>query len=542
MFTAGRQFSRCRTLISLFCGLIVIVGTICPNSADAQGEDEPSDGQPWITFLAMNVDQLVASAETLLEANNSPELTEILHEQVDFWLADSKGLHRKRLLGWMQFWPQGEEAGAEVLLLPVTQPEELLKFIAGETAPFRQLTPHHTIIERGDSPYHVWFEDQTAWLGNTLATLKSMASRRDWSRQLGTHDAAIRIDFRQIPPLVRDQWAASTSQMLAAFIQQRDGESEAGYAVRKVVGQKLLDWLAALPTDVNFVELAFELQPPRQRILVDLTVDVRPDSSLVALLSRWKLGTSSLAKLSTNPDGLLTAFINLPAFAEDRNAPLGEHKVICIVEGLDLDSRTVVFGYVPPASGPSSRATLQSPAGSPEKPLAQGKALPPTGEKAATAGADDEVERTSSASFERVTLGDEHLWWRRWLKTNSVGVRQENEYGIWWAFGYEDGSLATLDRLKELLAKPQSSSVTGGLGVKLSPTFLAALLETTPPVRGSQPPEGEEPIELRTIPTGVPSRFTVRLILPAGVLAQFGRPLAAELSEQLEHRIQSNFK
>lgn len=493
-------------------------------AATVQGQEPPrreEEGaqRPWMTFCVARLDHLLDHLDVLLQAADRPELSEVLSTRYQRW-QDFGGIDRTRPLGLLWAWQsddpetEAEETHQELLFIPVTNVQPLLKTVTFDIVPFREVTPGHFEIERPGVPYHAILRDTVLWMGDDPAMLRRFATKQksivgDLVREF---DLAIAWDLRQVPTDKRGVWADQFRLAIEPFLQRRDDEPVEAHAWRARAGRAGLGVVTEALTRLDRVVIGVKINTLRRRA----EVHVRLEGDLAAAgptswLS-WPARRTSWARLDI-PDAFAFGSVQIPwsrdtaATQPDRSTPA---EIAWQVFGDPYNDRhTVVALKVP---GLAEECT--------KWPAATGDTFR-VGETVFRRVADLPIPH----ALRRFTGWDPECW---------CGVKQDD---VWWGFGAPDAAAKALQKAMAAVEEPAPVTLRPiGMQVRMSARDLIPYLQMfSHGWADSELQKGGDNVKLRVEPHA--RGINLHLQLDAGVLRLIGASLAEELAVELEHML-----
>jgi hypothetical protein len=463
-------------------------------------EEPPAAGRPWLVVCLASLDQLQNNLDAALFAADRPELADLLAAQVRQW-RNLAGIDRKRPLGLVRFWPTTPEGmGEEILFLPATNREELLKTMTFGVVGYTRRTADHYVIARPEIPYHVLFRKDVAWLGDRTATLITCSQQApEWLGMLvAQHDAGVMWDVRQIPAAHRRLAADAWRLAVQPALQQRDGEAAEHHAWRRRCLEPLVEAgpLAIEQTRRILLRVKFDVE--RSQVLLDWHLVAEPQSEWSRRLESWRPARSPWQHLLTVDEARSAGFVTgLPAVGNTPATAAFDGQLAWQVFGELLTERTAVLAWSdgPVAQPQTSLADLRRP-----------------------------------RVYQQVPVPDVPIALRRWIGGNTQAWRWQEGRITWWAFGPPDLARKRLDAALELVQQPADltrppAHFTAKVPLRLCLDAIPWLdqLWLDEQLAGR---EDRITITLSPVPEGVHMRWE----LPTGILRVLGGILAHELS------------
>jgi len=463
-----------------------------------------------------SLEDLRSLADEFFAAAGKPELADVLTESTSQSFRDFAGIEPTRPLGWYLAWPRGSQPGAQFVALPVAEREALVLTITGDDVEYRWEGDDLAVIDRPEVPYHAWFQDDIAWLGDDPQALQAVARRQRAALQPrpDTPLLTIHIDMRQIPADVRQKWQAEWRQSLSTYLQKRNDESDANYRWRRYWGDQALELVDALGTAVQELQWTLALSGEVPQLTLHLSLRCEADAPVARQLSRWAVQSTEWAGMADLPHAIAAGGLRwdgsqqaLPAgsASQAKRSEIG-----WAVFGLSLESRILLVGL----SG-HARDWFE-------------ELLPKLGKNS-----------VPTTAAERVNVGPEHLWWRRWLHVPATAwISRQGDQRLWLAFGAEDAASELLwSAAQEFRTWPAVEPATP-VKLRVSSTWLASLVtgERIFPKAAAETPL--DMLTLQVVPARRPGELRFEVTAPLSAARHLGQPLISAWTSELEQQLQ----
>lgn len=504
MHNTGERLKQATFQYSLTVAFVMAAIAICDSPSAVWSQELPPAGKPWFVLCISSIEQLHTNLDAALMAADRPELAEVLAAQLAQW-RHLAGIDRSRPAGLVRFWPLSPQGmGEEVLFLPTTHPEELLKTMTFGVVEYTRRSEEHYVIARPEIPYHVLIRHQVGWFGDRPATLWACSNEAaDWTRLLvQQHDIGALWDLRQIPAAQRQATAETWRTALLPALQRRDHEPDEQYLWRRSWMEPLFELVPLAIQQTRRLLLRAKWDSDAHRLQVDFDLEAEPHSEWLHSLRQWRPRRSSWQKLLDEEEARSAGIVlGLPAVAKTDLRQNFDGQVAWQVFGELLSQRVCVVAWSDQALAPAVSGLESVP---------------------------------SSLVFEQVPVPDVPPWLRKWIGGNTQAWRVQDGRTVWWAFGPPDLAHQRLTAALHAVHDP--------LAADHPPTLLSARIpcrmcvDAVPWLDSVWVAEQLAEAEDRVILTVSPSSngLHVRLELPEGVLRVLGGILADELSQQAE--------
>ena len=196
------------------------------------------------------IERLQAKADALFFAADRPEMSDVMQSWMDGSLRGLKGIDRTRPLGLMMYIKPGLTPGiAAVSYMPVSDLNEFLQYLAGETGVVKEVPGQKDRYEISDVD---WAPDFAIKRVGDYVFLASLDEAVDLDRKFpnperlvaklnNRYDIAYSLLLKNVPPATKKLFFEFFKNQALAGLQQRDGEPEAAYRVRRANGEALVD-------------------------------------------------------------------------------------------------------------------------------------------------------------------------------------------------------------------------------------------------------------------------------------------------------------
>lgn len=263
------------------------------STTPAQTTEKPVPEGPQSPILVINfasLERVLTDVDYMFQAAERPDMMNLVTGFIANQIGDLKGLDRTKPFGVMLFLAPGlPPTPTPVLYFPVEGVDDLLKVL--ETNSIRKVKAsriegkqdHYEIVGRrgriqvvmkngyayltNDSNKHML----EAQLPEPAAIAEPMAAR---------YDFGISVFIKTIPLPIKTFLLAIFRRQTEAELQQRDGEPEAAYKMRRANGISTLEFIEQAFMQVEQFQLGFDASAERKNLEIELLMDATPDSEL----------------------------------------------------------------------------------------------------------------------------------------------------------------------------------------------------------------------------------------------------------------------
>ncbi|MBI1349068.1 hypothetical protein GC163_22580 [bacterium] len=386
----------------------------------------------------------------------------------------------------------------------------------GKEVEFHWDGEHLAVIERPEIPYHMVVQEGVAWFGDRVPEIEAVARRLQPKLQPDPKRPLLawEMDLRQIPLNQRNIWQAIWLQSLSNRLQKRDGESEVSHRWRNYWGEPLQKLAGELAEGVETVRLTLTTEEEEQQVVATLVVQCAAGSPLSRQLSQWQKSPSEWTEMAKLPDAIFAGGLRWDGLGRDRSAEtepsMARADLGWAVFGLALESRVVVFGL----SGETRRwfEDLLLPAGT------------------------NSIPQSAPG---RITVGPEHLWWRRWLQVPATAwITRQGDSRLWLAFGQEEVAGERLLQLSQAFPDWPSTADPSPLALRCSATWLAGVITGQRFAPNDPATSQRDVVTLQIVPSPRADQLRCEFRAPISATRHVSQALISELAALLEQRVQ----
>lgn len=245
--------------------------------------------RPLLTITFASADRFVSEAKYIFDAAGKPEGFEVFEKFVSNTLNNLDGFSRDKPFGVMGYLPVAFPPTPEfVAFVPVESVEAATKLV--EKAPvvirkddeegrYEVIGPNRT--------FPVLMKDGYAFipLGNDPPEEVLDRELPDPAQLLAGQaqqfDVAVRLDVESIPVATRTLLMGLISSGISTTLQQRDGEPEGAYRIRRTEGERGLEALRMLITECQKITFGLKVEQSEQAVNIDVVVDALDGSKFM---------------------------------------------------------------------------------------------------------------------------------------------------------------------------------------------------------------------------------------------------------------------
>ncbi len=291
----------------MFLSLLAIAAMACttatamcaPQADTNAGGDEPKEDKPitlvaegkrpLLTITFASVNRFLDEARYIFDAAGKPETFKTVETFLGETLNNLEGFNRDKPFGIMGYLPVAIPPMPEfIAFVPVDSVDAATKLIEKAPVVIRQtekegryeiIGPNRTIpmmmkdgyafLPLGNDPPEEALDRD---LPDPAELLASQAQQFDMS---------VRLDVDSIPPATRTLLMTLITTGISTQLQQRDGEPDGAYMIRRTEGERGLAALKMLINDTQKVTFGINVEQSEQAVNLDLVIDAREGSEFL---------------------------------------------------------------------------------------------------------------------------------------------------------------------------------------------------------------------------------------------------------------------
>ena len=268
---------------------------------------------PLAVFNYSSLQRLRDGADFLFQTADQQSRAEGIDPWIKSVLHDLNGIDRHRPFGIM-IYQQSGLIGTPVAIayVPVTHRTDALDTLAFHNG---LIDPSDGLAERHSIRFGERFHIRTRFRGDYLFLVgpdgdDDVLERnfpdpsRLSARQSSQHDLSIALLLKFLPPGLKTLFVEFFKNQSMAEFQQRDGESESAYRLRRASGESWLDLFEKVVNQGEELSIGSRIDSVRRRILLDLEIIGTPGSKLIVLLQSLVGKRTHFFNLLQNPAAL----------------------------------------------------------------------------------------------------------------------------------------------------------------------------------------------------------------------------------------------
>ncbi|MDB5341787.1 MAG: hypothetical protein JWP89_164 [Schlesneria sp.] len=273
-------------------------------------EESTSIDYPLVVINAASVNRLQDSARFMFEAAERPEMVEVVQRWTANTLKELKGVDRTRPFGMMLYLRSGFiGAPIGITYVPITNLDDALETLAYGTG---TVSPVDGKGKYNDIRYGENFKIRTRQVGGYLFmvgpdgeddTLDKIFPDpvKLTSRLASQYDFAVSLQIKNVPPTIKSVFIEYLRMSSQAELQQRDGEPESAYRLRRANGDTWLELADRILTQGEEITLGSKMDGGTRKAHVDFEISGTSDSKLAKFFQDMAGKRTYFGNLLTNP-------------------------------------------------------------------------------------------------------------------------------------------------------------------------------------------------------------------------------------------------
>jgi hypothetical protein len=272
--------------VALVTGLFV---TATASPVLAQNEPSNEIDYPLVLINSASVQRLRDNAGFMFQAAQQEKKVEALDPWMESTLKDLKGLDRERPFGMMLYLAPGlVGAPIGISYLPVTNLDDALATLAYGAG---TVTPIDGKSNRHEISYGERFKIRTLHRGGYLFVVgpdgaedaldRNFPDPAKLSARLSSqYDIAISLLIKSVPPGMKLLFVEFLKNQVQAELQQKDGEPESAYRLRRANGDSWLELVEKVVNQGEELTIGGRMDPEQRRAFIDFEIAGTSDSKL----------------------------------------------------------------------------------------------------------------------------------------------------------------------------------------------------------------------------------------------------------------------
>lgn len=262
------------------------------------GSDESSEEftlikegtRPLATLTLASAERFLSESEYIFEAAGNPEAFKIVEDFLKNTLNDLEGFNREKPFGVMAYLPVAFPPLPEfIAFVPVDSVEDATRLIEKAPVVIRKDDEKEGMYEviGPNRTFPVMLQDGYAFmpLGNNpsadILDREIPDPARLVSSQAQQYDLSIVLDIESIPVASRTLLMGVITSGISTQLQQRDGEPEGSYLIRKTEGERALAALNTMINECQKMTFGLKVLPDERAVNMDMVIDALAGSQFL---------------------------------------------------------------------------------------------------------------------------------------------------------------------------------------------------------------------------------------------------------------------
>lgn len=266
----------------------VSFGVVVPTASVRADDAESTPTKPVLIVSLAGVDRVFEDIDFMFETAGRSEISNLMRGAIAN-VNDLGGLERGKPMGMALYVQDGLiPTPVPVGFVPVSKIEDLLETmeigpVATRADPdvknrYEIIGPRRSLFVEMRGDYALIANDTVTFdmkLESPVETADRLAKKYDFA-------AALYVD--NVPRTTREFFLQLLRSSANAELQQRDDEPDARYALRRANGKRTFDLIEMFLTDAKQVAFGWDTSVEDQRAVIDIDLEVAPDTGLAKLL------------------------------------------------------------------------------------------------------------------------------------------------------------------------------------------------------------------------------------------------------------------
>jgi hypothetical protein len=267
---------------------------------DAPTEEVTPPPAPVIIVNVASIDRLTTDLAYLFETIERPDITEYLVGMLAY-AGDLKGVDRTRPFGMMVFIDGLSPRPTPVGFIPVSDLNDFIETLSLTQAQITESTtgPNRYVISgEGPEMYMQLQKDYVFIAPDEDLIGRDLPNPQSYNATLTSrYDLSVAVRISNISETVRNVFVTFLRAGTQAELQQRDGEPEAEYLIRRANGVATLEGIEQLLLEGDQILLGLDASAERRTGVLEINVDAVPGSEFAGLLANFAGTPTSFAPL-----------------------------------------------------------------------------------------------------------------------------------------------------------------------------------------------------------------------------------------------------
>ncbi|MDB5338038.1 MAG: hypothetical protein JWN70_3657 [Planctomycetaceae bacterium] len=281
---------RCvRATLVAWCAVALLCSGAALNPLQAQEKKKEAKGQPFLVVSVASFERLMEDADFIFASAGRPELSEMIGGALSN-VRDLKGLNRDSTAGLLLFLDG--LTPVPIGFVPVKDIDEMMKTITVGPVTTNKIEDGLYEIRGGRQSLFAKISGDYAFVSQKQENLeRDLSDPTQYTRRLSaSYDVAVSVNLRAIPKPSRELLLDFLRASTEASLQQRDGEPDSAFRIRKAAATVNQENTEMFLTQAEEATLGFNVSSAEKAAFLELVVTADPKSEYAKVLN--ELGTS----------------------------------------------------------------------------------------------------------------------------------------------------------------------------------------------------------------------------------------------------------
>lgn len=267
----------------------------------AKNESKPAleKAIPLAVLCVAGVERWLGNADYLFEAVKREELSDFVGGQMSK-LNDLKGIDKDKPFGMLIFLRPGLiPQPYPVSFVPVKNLSDLIGTVSNGPFKVKKIDDTHYDLVTDTNTTHALLVGDYVWLAQETDQLDfEFPNPVEFTKRLTSrYDISFEFNLTSVPEGMKNIFLDFLRASTETSMQQRDGEPDAGYQLRRVNALNSLDFVEQLILQGERLALGLSVDPKTKRAAIEVDVQAKPDSGLAQTLQDVSARTSYFASV-----------------------------------------------------------------------------------------------------------------------------------------------------------------------------------------------------------------------------------------------------
>ena len=281
-----------------------------PSTVRAQDDSSHEIDYPLVLINSASVQRLRNSAGFMFQTAQQQNKVDALDPWMESTLKDLKGIDRDKPFGMMLYLAPGLiGTPVGISYIPVTNLDEALTTLAYG---FGTITPVDGKSGRHEIAYGERFKIRTLHQGGYVFLVGPDGSEDALDRNFpdpvklsarlsSQYDIAISLLIKSVPPGIKTLFVEFLKNQSQAEFQQKDGEPESAYRLRRANGESWLELVDKVVNQGEELTIGGRMDPEKRRAYIDFEIAGTSDSKLAKFFQDMAGKRTYFGNLIQNP-------------------------------------------------------------------------------------------------------------------------------------------------------------------------------------------------------------------------------------------------